>query len=169
LPNVAALTYLSPWVSLVHAHQCVSATTQSRCTNNMRFFLTVTPVLASLQAVLSAPNNHVPVPYTQAPSYYPGAPWSFPEPQSGRRVCTVIAPENGSNAAPNIIAAFKKCGRNGKVIFKATTCMSSKAVRSWLRGRLSRSCRRQRFATSTNGIFARPHQLCHGDHRFVER
>jgi hypothetical protein len=139
LPHVAALTYLSPWIYLVRAHQCSSAIIQSRY-NNMRFFLTVTPVLASLQAVLSAPNTYVPVSYTQAPSYYPGAPWSFPEPRSGRQVCTVTAPKDGSNAAPNILAAFKKCSRNSKVIFQATTCMSSKAIVCGLRERPPRAC-----------------------------
>lgn len=89
----------------------------------MRFLFTVTPVLASLQAVLSATGPDVPVPYTQAPSYYPGAPWSFPEPQSGRRVCTVVAPKNGGDSAPIIVKAFKDCGRDSKVIFEDTTCM----------------------------------------------
>jgi hypothetical protein len=161
--------YLSPWISLVRAHQCSSATFQSRCTNNMRFFLTVTPVLASLQAVLSTPNTYRPVPYSQAPSYYPGAPWSFPEPHSGRQVCTVTAPEDGSNAAPNILTAFKKCGRNGKVVFKATTCMSSDTIVS--RSAVSHMSQAEfrNIKSMTDEIPSRPHQLCHGDHRFVER
>jgi hypothetical protein len=144
------LPYLSPWISLARAHRCSSATIQSRYHHNMRFFLTVTPVLASLQAVLSAPNTYVPVPYTQAPSYYPGAPWSFPEPHSGRQVCTVTAPKDGSNAAPNILAAFKKCGRNSKVIFQATTCMSSKVDVYGLRERLSRTCHGRSLVVSSH-------------------
>lgn len=117
----------------------------------MRFLLVVTPVLASLQAVLSAPSTYVPVPYTQAPSYYPGAPWSFPEPKSGRRVCTVAAPKDGSNSAPNIIAAFKQCGHNGKVIFKeGTTCTLSKAIA--FKGRLQKVLLTERLTDHINSV-----------------
>ena len=125
-PNPPALLQLSE--PLFCAPSVSPATLAQNIQNlNMRLLLAVTPVLASLQAVLSAPGPYVPVPYTQAPSYYPGAPWSFPEPQSGRRVCTVVAPEDGSDSAPNIVKAFKDCSRDSKVIFEDTTCMCPNA------------------------------------------
>ena len=98
----------------------------------MHSLLALTPIIPLLQSVLSQQSPYTPVPYEQAPSYYPGAPWSFPEPQSGRRVCTVNAPKDGSNSAPNIIQAFKECGTDGKVIFEQTTCMLSGVTASIL-------------------------------------
>jgi hypothetical protein len=138
----------------------------------MRFLLAVTPVLASLQAVLSAPSIYVPVPYTQAPSYYPGYPWSFPDPQSGRRVCTVAAPKDGSDSVPNIVAAFKQCGRNGKVIFGKTTCESMNALafllQSWSHHVFFRS-QRQLWTIHTDQTSSRPYQIRHGNHGSVKR
>jgi hypothetical protein len=96
---------------------------------SMRSFLALaSPVLALFQTAISAPSHYDPVPYDQAPSYYPGAPWSFPRPANGRLTCTVVAPEYGGNSVPNILKAFQKCGKNGKVIFQDTTCKCSEPM-----------------------------------------
>ena len=90
---------------------------------NMRSFLAIaSPVLALFQTAISAPSHYDPVPYDQAPSYYPGAPWSFPTPANGRKTCRVVAAENGGDSVPNILRAFRYCGKNGKIIFQDTTC-----------------------------------------------
>ena len=90
---------------------------------NMRSFLAIaSPILALFQTAISAPSHYDPVPYGQAPSYYPGAPWSFPTPANGRKTCRVVAAEKGGNSVPNILKAFRACGKNGKVIFQDTTC-----------------------------------------------
>lgn len=63
-----------------------------------------------------------PVSYQQAPSYYPGAPWAFPDASTRPKTCHVAAANGTGDDAPNIIKAFERCGRNGKVIFDNTTC-----------------------------------------------
>lgn len=79
-------------------------------------------VVADETTYQGSPHNHyAPVPYSQAPSYYPGSPWHFPPGHSRPDVCHVHSPGNGGDAAPYIIQAFKRCGRNGKVIFDNTT------------------------------------------------
>lgn len=55
------------------------------------------------------------------PSYYPGAPWSLPGPQTRTKICRVNAAEGGRDSAPNIISAFEECGKDGKIIFENTT------------------------------------------------
>jgi hypothetical protein len=109
--------------ALVRAYTSFPAPIRASYKTNMRSFLALaSPALALFQTVISAPSHYDPVPYDQAPSYYPGAPWSFPRPANGRLTCTVVAPEDGGNSVPNILEAFQKCGKNGKVIFQDTTC-----------------------------------------------
>lgn len=72
------------------------------------------------QAILAAQpsrSGHAIVPYDRAPTYYPGAPWSFQPDSSRQKVCHVAAAPNGGDSAPAIIKAFQQCGHNGKVIF----------------------------------------------------
>lgn len=66
--------------------------------------------------------SSTPVSYQQAPSYYPGAPWAFPDASTRPKTCHVAAANGTGDDAPNIIKAFERCGRNGKVIFDNTTC-----------------------------------------------
>lgn len=100
----------------------------------MRFLLAIVPLLASIQAAFSASTPkgpYTPVSYTEAPSYYPGAPWQFGPKESRWNTCIVEAAGNGQDDAPAVIEAFQRCGKNGKVIFKDTTCTSLSALLIW--------------------------------------
>lgn len=90
----------------------------------MRLLLAVAPVLAFVQSVIAASSNtpYKPVPYTQAPSYYPGAPWNLPGADTRPTICEVVAAGKDVDDAPTIIEAFQKCKRNAKVVFADTTC-----------------------------------------------
>lgn len=90
----------------------------------MRWLLTVSPVLAAVQSVFSIENKtpYKPVSYTDAPSYYPGAPWKFQAAETRPSICKVVSAGDGQDSAPLIIEAFEKCGHNGKVILDADLC-----------------------------------------------
>lgn len=76
-------------------------------------------VCFGILALASAANAQSPA----EPPYdtYPGGPWILPLPTTRNITCIVEAAPNGSDSVPAIIAAFKQCGRNGRVIFKNTT------------------------------------------------
>nr|POE47339.1 alpha-l-rhamnosidase rgxb [Quercus suber] len=78
-------------------------------------------LLAQFVASQTAP-VYTPVPYQQAPAYYPGSPYTFPaaSTRSGK-TCYVTQPADGSDAVPHILSAFNDCKKNAKVVFNATT------------------------------------------------
>lgn len=73
------------------------------------------------QAVLASstitPNRTV----FNTPSYYPGAPFSIPSPETRTKICHVQPAENGGDSAPAILSAFERCGHNGNIIFDNVT------------------------------------------------
>ncbi|KAL9534705.1 Alpha-L-rhamnosidase [Sphaerulina musiva] len=73
------------------------------------------------QAVLASsiitPNRTV----FDTPSYYPGAPFSIPGPETRTKICHVQPAENGGDSTPAILSAFERCGHNGNIIFDNVT------------------------------------------------
>lgn len=77
--------------------------------------------LSWLQTILASSSQNAESTTWNTPSYYPGGPWVLPGPQTRPNVCRVKAPADGSDSAPAIVDAFKRCGHNGKVVFENTT------------------------------------------------
>jgi hypothetical protein len=77
--------------------------------------------LAPLQVILATPIQSQQHTTWNTPSYYPGGPWVLPPSSTRTNICHVPAAANGADSAPAIEAAFKQCGRNGKVVFDNTT------------------------------------------------
>lgn len=86
----------------------------------MRRLSAIMAVLPWLQAVLALPPQPSWMKFI-TPDYYPGAPYILPGPDTRTNVCHVKPAPSGGDSAPNVLTAFKKCGRNGKIIFDNTT------------------------------------------------
>lgn len=55
------------------------------------------------------------------PAYYPGAPYTLPPHWTRQNLCTVQAPANNGDAAPAIINAFQRCGKDSRVVLPKGT------------------------------------------------
>ncbi|USW46759.1 Putative glycoside hydrolase, family 28, pectin lyase/virulence factor [Septoria linicola] len=78
-------------------------------------------ILPWLQAVLALPSQIPNVTTFDTPSYYPGAPYILPGPQTRANICQVKAAEDNGDSAPAILSAFERCGHDGKIIFNDAT------------------------------------------------
>ncbi|KAK4612343.1 Alpha-L-rhamnosidase rgxB [Fulvia fulva] len=91
----------------------------------LRFHLAAMIGSRWLQAILAAPTTAPPnygstSTTGETPSYYPGEPCVLPGPETRTNVCYVDTIGTGDDA-PAIVDAFQRCGKDGKVVFNATT------------------------------------------------
>jgi galacturan 1,4-alpha-galacturonidase len=78
--------------------------------------------LQAVQAVLASTTVTSPDHITfDTPSYYPGAPFTLPPPETRTNTCYVEPAEDGGDSAPAILSAFERCRHNGNIIFHNTT------------------------------------------------